>query len=275
MNTTDYQFLAKFLRDSSGLTIGENKLYLLESRLNPIAKRRGLPDLAALVSEVRSGRDKQLIDEVVESMTTNETSFFRDQTPFDELRNALLPELICNRQSTRKLRIWCAAGSTGQEPYSIGILIREYFPQLSTWNIEIVATDLATEPIRRAKAAVYSQFEVQRGLPIQLLVKYFTQVDGGWKLKSDIVDMVRWQQLNLLRPFSHLGKFDLVFCRNVLIYFDVETKRDILERISRQFAEDGYLILGAAEMVIGVSNDFQRCSNYRSSVYRLDAPVKV
>src|SRR4051794_25376104 len=197
-----------------------------------------------------------LITEVVEAMTTNETFFFRDKIPFDHLRETILPALVQARASRQTLRIWCAASSTGQEPYSVAMCVKE-FAGLAGWRVEILATDLSQEVLEKSKAGIYSQFEVQRGLPIQMLVKYFTQIGELWQLNPDIRAMVQHRQLNLLQDFSHLGKFDVIFCRNVLIYFDQDTKTGIFGRLAKMLEPDGMLLLGAAETVVGISNAFR------------------
>jgi len=263
----DYHFLRKLLKERSGLDLSADKQYLVESRLIPLARRAGLPGLAELVAKIKAGAGT-LTSDVVEAMTTNETFFFRDKIPFDHLREAILPALVQARASRRSLRIWCAASSTGQEPYSIAMCVKE-FAGLSGWRVEIVATDLSQEVLEKSKAGVYSQFEVQRGLPIQMLVKYFTQTGELWQLNADIRAMVQHRQLNLLQDFSHLGTFDVIFCRNVLIYFDQETKVSIFERMSRMLESDGVLALGAAETVVGISDAFKPYPE-RRGLYRLN-----
>jgi chemotaxis protein methyltransferase CheR len=252
----DYEYLRKLLKERSGLDLSADKQYLVESRLVPLARKSGLAGIPELVQKIRSGADV-LTSEVVEAMTTNETFFFRDKIPFDHLRDTVLPALLQARAHRRALRIWSAASSTGQEPYSIAMCLKEKAPALAGWRVEIVATDLSQEVLEKSKAGIYSQFEVQRGLPIQLLVKYFTQVGELWQLNADIRGMVQHRQLNLLQDFSHLGKFDVIFCRNVLIYFDQETKATIFERLSRVLEPDGMLMLGAAESVVGISDAFR------------------
>jgi chemotaxis protein methyltransferase CheR len=202
------------------------------------------------------GGAEALTSDVVEAMTTNETFFFRDKIPFDHLKEAILPALSQARAARRSLRIWCAASSTGQEPYSIAMLVKET-AALSGWRVEIVATDLSQAVLEKSKAGVFSQFEVQRGLPIQMLVKYFKQNGDLWQLNADIRAMVQHRQLNLLQDFSPLGKFDIIFCRNVLIYFDQDTKASIFERLSKQLEPDGALALGAAESVVGITDAFK------------------
>jgi len=208
------------------------------------------------VQKMKSGAEALTVD-VVEAMTTNETFFFRDKVPFDHLRETMIPALLQARAARRSLRIWCAAGSTGQEPYSIAMCLKEYGPALAGWRTEIIATDLSKEVLEKSKAGLYSQFEVQRGLPIQLLVKHFKQVGELWQLNADIRAMVQHRQLNLLQDFSHLGTFDVIFCRNVLIYFDQETKVGIFSRLAKLMEADGFLALGAAETVVGLTDVFK------------------
>jgi chemotaxis protein methyltransferase CheR len=264
----DYEFLRKLLKERSGLDLSSDKQYLVESRLNPLARRIGLSSIAELVAKIKSGTEA-LTSEVVEAMTTNETFFFRDRIPFDHLRQTVLPGLVQARANRRALRIWCAASSTGQEPYSIAMCIKEFAP-LARWRVEIVATDLSHGVLEKSKAGIFSQFEVQRGLPIQMLVKYFTQTGELWQLNADIRAMVQHRQLNLLQDFSHLGSFDVIFCRNVLIYFDQETKTAIFDRLARVLEPDGVLALGAAESVVGISDAFKPDPE-RRGLYRPNA----
>jgi chemotaxis protein methyltransferase CheR len=253
----DYDFLRKILKERSGLDLSADKQYLVESRLMPLARKAGLSGIPELVQKMKGGGAESLTTEVVEAMTTNETFFFRDKIPFDHLRDTILPQLLQSRASRKSLRIWSAACSTGQEPYSIAMCLKEKATQLAGWRIEIVGTDLSQEVLEKSRAGIYSQFEVQRGLPIQLLVKYFAQIGELWQLNSELRGMVQYRQLNLLQDFSSLGKFDVVFCRNVLIYFDQETKTQIFERIARVIEPDGMLMLGAAESVVGITNTFR------------------
>jgi chemotaxis protein methyltransferase CheR len=253
----DYDYLRKLLRQRSGLVLSADKQYLVESRLLPLARRSGLAGLSDLVQRLMGPNADALIVEVVEAMTTNESFFFRDKTPFENFREVILPALMAARSQQRRLRIWCAASATGQEPYSIAVCLKEMAPKVAGWRIEIVASDLSTAVLEKARSGIYSQFEVQRGLPIQLLVKYFTQVGEAWQIAPDIRAMVQFRPLNLLHDFAHLGTFDLVFCRNVLIYFDQETKVDVLDRVARITDRDGYLVLGAAETVVGLTDSFK------------------
>ena len=274
MTPLDYEFLRKLLKERSGLDLSSDKQYLVESRLIPLARRVGLSGIPELVTRLKGGADP-LTSDVVEAMTTNETFFFRDKIPFDHLKEAVLPALIQARASRRALRIWCAASSTGQEPYSIAMCVKE-FAGLTGWRVEIVATDLSQEVLEKSKAGIYSQFEVQRGLPIQLLVKYFKQTGELWQLNADIRGMVQHRQLNLLQEFSHLGTFDVIFCRNVLIYFDQDTKTGIFERLAKMLEPDGVLALGAAESVVGITDAFKpfpdRRGLYRPNVARAVRP---
>lgn len=268
MNPSDYEFLCDFLLKSSGLNLGEKKEYLLESRLIPVAQSLGLSSLEELVQALKTMPTISLKTSVIEAMTTNETLFFRDKKPFNELANLMMPKIIEAKNLQRKIRIWCAASSSGQEPYSIAMQLKESLPELSSgWNVEIVATDLDKQILAKAQEGQYTQFEVQRGLSIQMLMKYFEKNDQGWQIKSEIRDCITWKQLNLLDPFSHLGQFDVIFCRNVLIYFDTDRKKQILDRIAPQVSKHGYLILGGAETVLGISDSFTRAKDYRAAVY--------
>lgn len=267
IDSNDYDFLSALVARRSGLALGSGKEYLLEARLIPIANSLGMPSLVELVRHLRVRRDENLEATITEAMTTNETLFFRDKTPFEELKEQILPELIANRQTSRRLRIWSAAASTGQEAYSLLMTIRESFPQLSTWRIEVIGTDISQQALSKARQGIYSQFEVQRGLPIQLLVKYFQQVPEGWQISQELRNAVCFKPLNLLENLSSLGEFDIIFCRNVLIYFEQANKTTILDRMERQLRPDGYLVLGAAETVLGVTNRFQRVRSCKSAVY--------
>jgi chemotaxis protein methyltransferase CheR len=266
VNQPDYEFLRKLLRDKSGLDLSADKQYLIESRLLPLARKAGLGSISDLVQKLRDGSGA-LINQVVEAMTTNETFFFRDKVPFDHFREAIMPELLKARANRKSVRIWCAAGSTGQEPYSLAMCLREMSAALSGWRVEIIATDLSQEVLEKSKSGLYSQFEVQRGLPIQFLVKHFKQVGELWQINPDIRAMVQHRQLNLLHDFSQLGTFDVIFCRNVLIYFDQETKINIFGRLAKLTEPDGFLVLGAAETVVGLTDVFKPLAE-RRGLYR-------
>lgn len=273
MTGLDYEYFRKFLRERSGLVLSADKHYLLESRLLPVARRAGLASLAELVHRLRGNDCEALAAEVVEAMTTNESFFFRDKIPFEHFRDTIIPRLIAARNHRRRIRIWCAAASTGQEPYSLAMSIKEMGDRLSGWQIEIIATDISSEALRKARSGIYSQFEVQRGLPIMLLLKYFKQIGENWQIGPDIRAMVQFRVLNLISDFSRLGMFDLVFCRNVLIYFDQPTKISVLDRLAQNLDRDGYLVLGAAETVVGLTDSLKPVPDCRG-LYAHSAAMK-
>ena len=274
MTPEDFGYLRKLLKERSGLVLAAEKQYLAESRLLPLARRNGMATLTELVARLKGAPGAALTSQVVDAMTTNETFFFRDRIPFEHFRDAVLPALMAARARDKRIRIWCSAAATGQEPYSLAMMLREMGAGLDDYRFHIVATDLCGEVIERAKAGIYSQFEVQRGLPIQLLVKYFSKLDERWQIAPELRAMVQFRTLNLLNDFSPLGAFDLVFCRNVLIYFDQPTKIAVLERLARQMPEDGYLVLGAAETVIGLTDAFKPHADKRG-LYLPNAPARL
>lgn len=263
MNSKDFQLFGDIVKSRSGLVLTEEKIYLLESRLVPLARRRGLENLVALADEVRRYNDERLLEEITEAMTTNETFFFRDTKPFDTFRDVVLPQLLLARAAKKSLRIWNAACSTGQEPYSLAMLLKEEAAKMAGWRVEIMATDISHEVLEKAKAGLYSQFEVQRGLPIQLLMKHFQQVGEMWQIDSSIRAMVKFQPKNLLEDLGNLGKFDVIFCRNVLIYFDQPTKSQVLSQVHNILADDGALFLGGAETVLGICDSFKPVDGQR------------
>ena len=263
MTPQDYEYMRKLLKDRSGLVLGPDKQYLLESRLLPVVRKGGFGDLTGLIGALRAAPSSPLVNTVVEGMTTNESLFFRDKLPFDNFREVVMPALLEARQRTKFLRIWCAAAATGQEPYSLAMTLKEMSVRLAGWRIEILATDLSSEALEKAKVGLYSQFEVQRGLPIQMLVKYFSKIGEQWQIDPQIRGMVTYRHANLLQDFSSFGRFDVVFCRNVLIYFDPTMKSSVLNRLGRSMASDGYLLLGAAETVVGLSGAFRPLNNHR------------
>ncbi|VIO67323.1 CheR family methyltransferase [Bradyrhizobium ivorense] len=264
MTPPDYEYLRKLLKDHSGLDLSADKQYLIESRLLPLARKYGLSGIPDLVTKIRGGA---YIPQVVEAMTTNETFFFRDKVPFDHFRDTIMPDVLKARAARRSVRIWCAAGSTGQEPYSLAMCLKEMGAALAGWRVEIVATDLSQEVLEKSKAGIYSQFEVQRGLPIQMLVKYFKQSGELWQINPELRSMVQHRQLNLLHDFAQLGVFDVIFCRNVLIYFDQDTKINVFNRLARSMEADGFLVLGAAETVVGLTDSFKPVPE-RRGLYR-------
>jgi chemotaxis protein methyltransferase CheR len=259
----DYDYLCKLLKKRSGLLLSAEKHYLVESRLLPVARKAGLFNLSGLVARLKAPGAEALTVEVVEAMTTNESFFFRDKLPFDHFHDTIMPALLTAREGSRRIRIWCAAASTGQEPYSLAIMLKEMGRALMGWRIEIVASDISTGVLEKAKSGIYSQFEVQRGLPALMLIKYFSQVGETWQIAPELRGMVKFLPFNLLHDFSKLGPFDVVFCRNVLIYFDQPTKAGVLDRIAEVTEQDGYLVLGGAETVVGLTNCFRPVADKR------------
>ena len=263
MTGEDFDLLCRLLRERSGLMLTRDKAYLLESRLLPVARKRNMKSLDELIVALRLRPEGDLVRDVVEAMTTNESFFFRDLLPFDQFRAFVLPQLLKTRAARKQIRIWSAACSSGQEPYSLAMILSEEKMKLQGWQVEIIATDLSTEILEKAQAGLYSQFEVQRGLPIQLLVKYFKQQGDRWQIDPAIRGMVKFRCLNLLDDFTSLGVFVVIFCRNVLIYFEQATKTLVLERVARILPQDGYLYLGGAETVIGITDKFQAIAEQR------------
>ncbi len=245
--TIAFARLRRLLASISGISLDSDKLYLAESRLAPIMSDNGVVDLAELMRKIEKRDDEALLQAVIDAMTTNETFFFRDRAPFEQFQRELLPELMAKRKDKRRLRIWCTACSTGQEPYSLAMLLEEESPKLEGWSVDILATDLSETALTAARKGVYSQFEVQRGLSTARLLRHFHQHDGNWRVNDRLRGRVTFRSLNLLSNFREIGPFDVIFCRNVLIYFEPEVKRDVLSRVSEVMAEDGCLILGSAE----------------------------
>jgi len=271
----DYDYLRRRMKERSGLVLSADKEYLVESRLLPVARKAGFAGLSELVHALARGNAEALMTAVVEAMMTNESFFFRDKIPFDQFRSTIMPALLAARRAARTIRIWCAAASTGQEPYSLAMCLKEMERDLAGWRIELLATDLSAEVLEKARQGLYSQFEVQRGLPIQLLIKHFIQIGELWQIGPDIRAMVKFRQLNLLTEFSQLGVFDVIFCRNVLIYFDQQTKIDVLNRLARMTASDGYLVLGAAETVVGLADSFKVVADKRGLYAPNASPPKL
>lgn len=257
MNAEHFRIVARLLRDRSGLVLSEERAYMLENRLLPVARKwklRGPGDIVKLI--VEKG-DEGLLRDVIEAMTTNESSFFRDRQVFAHLRDEALPAMLHARTRGRTVRIWSAACSTGQEPYSIAMMLADLGPEFAGWRFEIIATDISTESLSRAREGSYSQFEVQRGLPIRALLRNFEQNGERWQIQARLRGTVMFRNFNLLSDPTPLGRFDIVLCRNVLIYFDNDTKARVLERIHRRMPEDGLLYLGADEAVSGLTDRFR------------------
>lgn len=263
----DLTFLRQLVKDRSGINLTPDKAYLFENRLGPLAIRRGLDGVPALVDRLRKNSRDPIGDELVEAMTTNESLFFRDTKPFEILRNTILPGILERNKAKKTIRIWSAACSSGQEPYSVAITMREMGIDPKNWRIDLVSTDLSSDMIKKAKNGIYSQFEVQRGLPIKILLKYFTKVGTDWQINSEIRNMAQFRRHNLFDDYRVLGTFDIILCRNVLIYFDSAARQNILGRMEAVLNPYGVLFLGGTETVIGISDRFTPMEGLRG-VYR-------
>jgi chemotaxis protein methyltransferase CheR len=264
----EFTYISDMVRTRSGIVLEPGKEYLVEARLTPLVRELGLASIGALVARLRQPTAGALAERVTQAMTTNETSFFRDVAPFQALRTTALPAVMTARAVPRRLRIWCAASSSGQEPYSIAMTIADAFPELGAWDVRILATDLSAAMVERGRSGLYKALEVNRGLPDPLLVKYFAKAGVDYQLKPEIRSMVEFSELNLIRAWPAFPTFDIVFLRNVLIYFDVDTKRAIMGRVKRLLAPDGYLFLGAAETTMNIDDGFQRVPVDRAGCYR-------
>jgi chemotaxis protein methyltransferase CheR len=264
----DYGFVAALLKQHSGLSLGDGKAYLLESRLPPIAATYGHPDITGLFRALRLGAPPHVVKAVCDAMTTGETLFFRDTTPYTALKQQLLPSAVARAsESGRPVRIWCAACSTGQEPYSVAMTIVEMQQELRGTTVEITATDYSAQALARAKEGIYNQFEIQRGLPIQNLVKYFRPVDHGFQINPELRQRIKFEEINLLKPFPVAWQFDIIFCRNVLIYFDTATKKDVLERMARTLNRHGTILLGGTESTLGVTESLAKLPGTAGGIY--------
>ena len=265
----DFSYLSRLMHERAAIVLEPGKEYLALSRLDPVAREMGVGSVAALVDVLRREEaSSQLHDLVIDALTTNETTFFRDFNPFESMRSDVLPEVLERKQRSRTLAIWSAGCSTGQEPYSIAMAIREHFPELLTWQLTILGTDISASVLDRARHGRYGQLEVNRGLPANLLVRHFTRAGMEWEIEEPIRRMVRFQRHNLVDEWPVMPPFDLVFMRNVMIYFDVETKRQVLSRMLGQLAPRGYLLLGASETTFNISDDYDRHLVGRTAWYR-------
>jgi chemotaxis protein methyltransferase CheR len=273
MTDQDFQVIRKLLFEKSAVVLDAGKEYLVETRLAPIVRERSLHSIGELITQMRQEGGNGLVRQIVEAMVTTESSFFRDHHPFEDLRKVVLPTLIQRRSDQRRLTIWCAASSTGQEPYSLALLIREHFPELAGWQISFLATDLSRQVLDRAREGRYRQIEVNRGLSAALLVKYFEQHGTEWQLKSAVRNMVEFQELNLAQAWPPLPRMDLVLIRNVMIYFDIDTKKSILDRVTRVLKPDGYLLLGGAETTLNLNDSYRRVEALKSGFYQLIQPT--
>jgi chemotaxis protein methyltransferase CheR len=269
LSVQDFEYIRTLVQQRSAIVLESDKHYLAETRLAVLARREGLQSVDELLGHLYAAPVNGLHQKVVEAMSTNETSFFRDVHPFENLRQRVLPELIARRLATRCLTIWCAACSSGQEPYSVAMLLREHFPHLTGWNVRILASDLSTEMLERARLGRYSQMEINRGLPAALLVKYFSKQGDEWIIKDDVRRMVEFRPINLAAAWPVLPYMDVVLLRNVLIYFDVATKKQILGQLQGVLRPDGYLFLGGAETTINLDEAYERVQYDRFSCYQL------
>lgn len=254
MKSEVFELLSGLLKRRSGLVLSKDKAYLLETRLTPLGRKYGFPDLEELADHIRSEMPEEILAQITEAMTTNETSFFRDRRPFEQFSKVVLPGMMKARAG--RVRIWNAGCSSGQEPYSLCLSIRESGEAMSGWTFDITGTDISSEMLNKARAGLYTQFEVQRGLPVRTMIRHFRKVEEKWQIDSSLRSMVTFRQHNLLDTAEELGQFDIVFCRNVLVYFDQATKARVLNGIAEQLTDDGILFLGAAETVLGVSDRF-------------------
>lgn len=275
MKQEDFELFSRLVKARSGLILTNDKAYLLESRLMPVMRAFSLKSLEEMAFILRSRHDEALINAITEAMATNESFFFRDNKPFNLFRNNLLPQLLSSRAAKKQIRIWSAAVSSGQEAYSLAMICCEEAAKLQGWKVDILGTDLSKEMIERAKSGMYSQFEVQRGLPIAMLMKYFTQLGGDkWQIKENIRQMVQYRECNLLNDFGPIGTFDIIYCRNVLIYFDQPTKKKVLEAMVNRLAPDGALFLGGAETVLGITKKFKP-GGQQGFYVKADAPSSI
>jgi chemotaxis protein methyltransferase CheR len=269
LKQSEFDYVASLVRQRAAIVLEPGKEYLVESRLLPVAREVGCASLTELVAKLRAQAHHSLLQKVVDAMTTNETLFFRDLHPFEALKTVVLPTLLAKREKERVLNLWCAAASSGQEPYTIAMLLREHFPMLSSWTVRFIATDISQEMLTRARAGRYSQLEVNRGMPAALLAKYFVRQGREWQIKDDLRNLIEFRQLNLADPWPALPPMDIVFMRNVLIYFDLAMKKTILGKVRRLLRLDGYLFLGAAETTLNLDDGFERLQFEKAGCYRL------
>jgi chemotaxis protein methyltransferase CheR len=267
----DFNFVRQLVRDRAAIVLDDGKHYLVVNRLSLLARREGIESAHAVIAQLRAAPDGPLQRKVVEAMATTETLFFRDRKPYEALRNTILPELIRLRTTERKLQLWSCGCSSGQEPYSMSMLVREHFPGLMTWDLRLIASDISTEMLERSRAGRYSQLEVSRGLPGELLHKYFDRVGRDWQVRGELRKMIDFREFNLASAWSALPAMDLIMLRNVLIYFDVATKRQVLAKIRRVLRPGGFLLLGTAETTVALDDGFELIRSDGASYYRLRA----
>ena len=269
MTADEFEFVCRFVRDRSSIVLEAGKEYLVETRLAPVARQYQLASVSEVIGRLRGVPDGALQTRVMEAMVTTETLFFRDRDPFESLRTTVLPDLLKRRAAERVLNVWSAACSTGQEPYSFVLLLRQHFPELSGWKVNVLATDLSAEVLAKAREGKYNQVEINRGLSAPLLVRYFKQNGTVWQLAEEVRKSVDFREMNLTRPWPVMPKMDLVFLRNVMIYFEVDTKKAILGRVARVLRPDGYLLLGGAETTLNLDTPFQRLDGVKGGFHQL------
>lgn len=269
ISNSDFNYIRDLVFEHSAIVLEDGKEYLVESRLGPIIKTEGFDTIEQLVKALIKNPNNGLQYKVTEALTTNETSFFRDLHPFETLKTKILPELIKTRQSTKELNIWCAASSSGQEPYSIAMLIQENFPTLFNWKINFIASDISEKMLNRCRSGTFSQIEVNRGLPAALLIKYFDKSGPVWIIKKELRDKINFQHINLSEKLPYLPGMDIIFLRNVLIYFDIGMKKKILKQLRSVLKPDGYLFLGGAETTLNLDKSYARMGVKYSGCYHL------
>ena len=269
MTPADFDYVRNFVRESAAIVLEPGKEYLVESRLYSLARREGFSSLEQIIDKLRHGSRNGLQRKVIDAMTTNETSFFRDIHPFEALRQRILPQVMASRRCEKRLTFWCGASATGQEVYSVLMLVEEYFPELLGWDFKFIATDLCSEVLARARSGVFNQLEVNRGLPARYLVKYFTPRGLDWEIRPELRRRVEFRELNLAKEWGALPPVDMVFLRNVLIYFDADTKRSILARVRSLLRPGGLLLLGSAETTFNLDDNFERAVYDKTTCYRV------
>ena len=273
--TSDFEYVCGLIRAKSGIVLEAGKEYLVEARLTALIRQQKIDSIATLVTKLRANSMDPLHKLAVEAMTTNETSFFRDHHPFEALKSTVIPALLQKRAASRSLNIWCGASSTGQEPYTIAMTLCEAIPKIAEWKLTLIATDLSAEMVARSRAGKYSQIEVNRGLPAALMVKYFERHGLDWQIKEPLRKMVDFKEMNLTTAWPLIPQMDIIFMRNVLIYFDTETKRAILGRARQVLKSDGYLFLGCAETTLSLDDGYERTQIEKSGCYRLRQPQAI
>jgi chemotaxis protein methyltransferase CheR len=269
IDDTGFNFVRRLLRERAAIVLEDGKQYLVDNRLSQLARREGLTSAQEVIDRLRKAPGGPLQRKVIEAMTTTETLFFRDGKPYEALRHTVLPELRERRASERRLCIWCCACSSGQEPYSVAMVVREYFPALAAWDFRLLATDISTEMLTRSRKGRYSQLEINRGVPETLLGKYFHKAGHDWQVRDELRNMIEFRELNLAGPWGSMPHVDLVLLRNVLIYFDVETKRQILGRVRKLMRPGGYMMLGTAETTVNLDDGFELVRSNGTAYYRL------